>query len=209
MGIAENPIRVVVAESSAVIRDVLFAMLADHPSIEVAALASNRSELRRTLAIEHPDVVVTDIRISPARGDEGIRISRRLQVTNSEIGMVVLSQYAEPAYALALLRSGTARAYMLKERVRRKGELASVIEAVARGDNSIDSDIVATMMEARSRSPHSPLAALSPSSRQILASIAEGRCTGEIAASLGCPTETVEEEIESIFLELGLEEPED
>jgi DNA-binding NarL/FixJ family response regulator len=202
------PIRVVVAENSCVIREFLVTLLGDYVNVEMTAICSDGRELRAAIAAQHPDVLVTDIRMPPARGDEGIRVARRLGVTNPEIGVVVLSQYAEPAYALMLLQTGSARAYLLTERIRGKGELLGAIEAVARGETSIDPDVVHALIEARARVARSPLPRLTRQQRELLAFIAEGKTTEAIAKSLTLGRPTVEEQIKAIFSKLGLPDTE-
>jgi DNA-binding NarL/FixJ family response regulator len=204
----DRAIRVVVAENSRVIREFLVAMLADCGRVEMMAVCSNGRELRTAMAAQHPDVLITDIRLPPAQGDEGIRVARRLGVTNPEIGVVVLSQYAEPAYALALLESGVARAYLLTERIRAKDKLVGAIEAVARGDASIDPEIVHALIEARARVPRSPLPRLTREQRELLAMIAEGKSTESIANLLTLKRRTVEDRIRSIFSKLDLPDTE-
>jgi DNA-binding NarL/FixJ family response regulator len=201
---SDVPTRVVVAENSYAIREFLVAMLVGCINVEIIAVCSDGRELRAALAAQSPDVLVTDIRMPPTRGEEGIRVARRLGVTDPEIGVVVLSQYAEPAYALALLESGAARAYLLTERIRDTGALLGAIEAVARGDASIDPEIVQALLEARARVARSPLPRLTIEERELLALIAEGRTTGAIAEWLALTRRTVEEQTSSIFSKLDL-----
>jgi DNA-binding NarL/FixJ family response regulator len=191
-----------------VIREFLVDVLADEANVEVTAVCSTGNELRSAMASQCADVVVTDVRISPTRGDEGIRIARRLQVTNPETGVVMLSQYAEPAHALALLESTSARAYLLKERIRRKGELAGAIKAVAQGGTSIDPEIVDSLIAARSRGASSPLSELAPNRRELLALIAEGKGGTAIGESLGQTPQAVERDIKAVFAELNVPDPE-
>jgi DNA-binding NarL/FixJ family response regulator len=206
--VSDSRIRVVLAENSSVIRDLLVAMLADCVNVEMTAICSDGRELRAAMAAQHSDVLVTDIRMPPAQGDEGIRVARRLGVTNPEIGVVVLSQYAEPAYALALLESGKARAYLLMERIRGKGALLAAVEAVARGDTSIDPEIVHALIEARARVARSPLPTLTREQCELLAMIAEGKTTEAIAKLHTLTQRTVEAQIKSIFSTLGLPDTE-
>jgi DNA-binding NarL/FixJ family response regulator len=201
---SDRPIRIVVAENSCVIRELLVAMLGDYVNVEITATCSDGRQLRAAIAAQHPDVLVTDIRMPPAHGDEGIRIARRLGVTHPEIGVVMLSQYAEPAYALALLESGRARAYLLKERIRGKGELVAAIEGVARGDTSIDREVVRPLVEVDTRVARSPLLQLTREQRELLAMIAEGKTTEAIGELLALTRRTVDEQIKAVFSMLGL-----
>jgi CheY-like chemotaxis protein len=113
-------------------------------------VGSNVKELQQAIGKWSPEVVVTDIRMPPSGNDDGIRVAARLRETSPNVGVVVLSQYAEPAYALALFEKGTGgRAYLLKERVRKRDELIGAIEKVAQGGSIIDPAIVDVLIEAR------------------------------------------------------------
>jgi DNA-binding NarL/FixJ family response regulator len=154
---------------------------------------------------EQAAVVVTDIRMPPSGLDEGIQAALRLRETNPEVGVVVLSQYAEPRYALALLEGGTARrAYLLKERVEDVEQLVAAIRAVAEGGSAIDPKVVERLVAARARSEESPLHQLTPRERDVLREMAEAKNNAAIAASLFLTERSVEKVIHSIFLKLGL-----
>jgi DNA-binding NarL/FixJ family response regulator len=200
-----DQIRVIAADDSYLIRESLTAMLAPEPTIDLVSLSSNGKELEAAIAELHPDVVVVDIRMPPSERDEGIRIAIQLRETDPEIGVVVLSSYAEPTYALALLEGGSSRrAYMLKERIRDRKELIRAIETVAEGGSVIDPKVVDVLIEARSRVAHSPLAELTPRERELLAQIAEGKSNSAIAESLVLTKRAVEKHINSIFAKLDL-----
>ena len=204
------PIRVVIAEDAYLIREVLTAMLCSAPGVDVVAVCSNGKELRIAIDRWRPDVVVTDIRMPPSGADEGIRVAAALRESDPHVGVVVLSQYAEPAYALALLEEGTGRrAYLLKERIRNKDDLIAAIEAVARGGSVIDPSIVDVLIKARSRAAHSRLAQLTPRERELLAEIASGKSNGAIAESLVLTKRAVEKHVNSIFAKLDLPETQD
>jgi DNA-binding NarL/FixJ family response regulator len=204
------PVRVVVAEDSYVIREFLTMALSGAPEIDLMAVCSNGKELETAIGTWHPDVVLTDIRMPPSGAEEGLRVAARLRETSPEIGVVVLSQYAEPAYALGLLEKGTGgRAYLLKERIRDKSELVRAIEAVARGRSVIDPAIVDVLIEARSRAAQSRLSELTPRERELLAEIAKGKSNGAIAESLVLTKRAVEKHVNSIFSKLNLPETED
>ena len=113
--IGGGPIRVVIAENSCIIREGLSSMLGAAPEVDLAAVCSTGRELQAAIAAENPDVVLTGIRMPPSETDEGIRVAARLRETSPETGVVVLTQYAEPSYALGLFDKGAARrAYLLK-----------------------------------------------------------------------------------------------
>jgi len=187
------PIRVVVAEDTFLVREAVTRLLADAADIEPVAAVGDRATLMATVEAEAPDVVVTDIRMPPTEKDEGILVAAELRATRPEIGVVVLSQYAEPAYVLKLLESGSARrAYLLKERVRHRGQLVEAVRAVHAGGSSIDPKIVELLVESRSQADDSPLAALTPRELETLAEIAQGK------------SNEVEKHINAIFMKLGL-----
>jgi DNA-binding NarL/FixJ family response regulator len=128
------PVRLVLAEDQYLVREGLRRLLETQPDLEVAAACGDLGSLLAAVDAERPDVVITDIRMPPGGADEGIQAADKLRETNPEVGVVVLSQYANPAYALALLKGGSARrAYLLKERVQDVGQLVAAIHAVAEG----------------------------------------------------------------------------
>ena len=207
---SQRPIGVVVAEDSYVIREFLTATLSATPEVELVAVCSNGKELERAIEVWDPDVVLTDIRMPPTHGEEGVRIAAQLRETRPHVGVVVLSQYAEPAYALRLLEQGTAgRAYLLTERIRDKEELIRAIEAVAHGGSVIDPIIVDVLIAARTRVAKSRLAQLTPRERELLAEIAAGKSNGAIAESLVLTKRAVEKHVNSIFSKLDLPETQD
>ena len=202
--------RVVVAEDSYVIREFLTATLSAAADVELVAVCTNGKELRTAIDTWDPEVVLTDIRMPPSGTDEGVRIASALRDTRPDIGVVVLSQYAEPAYALTLLEHGSGgRAYLLKERIRDKEQLLDAIKAVARGGSVIDPLIVDVLIEARSRSARSKLAELTPRERELLAEIAAGKSNSAIAESLVLTKRAVEKHINAIFSKLNLPETQD
>jgi DNA-binding NarL/FixJ family response regulator len=206
----DRPLRVVVAEDSYLIREVLTTVLRDAPETELVAVCSNGKELQIALANCQPDVVVTDIRMPPSGADEGIRVAAQLRETNPEIGVVVLSQYAEPAYVVALLERGTGRrAYLLKERIRDRQELVDAIAAVARGGSVIDPIIVDVLIKARARVAQSRVSQLTDREREILAEIARGRSNAAIAKVLVLTKRAVEKHVNSILAKLDLPETQD
>lgn len=205
-----RPIRVVAAEDSYVVREFLSALLESAPEVELLAVCSNRDELDAAIAAEHPDVLITDIRMPPSGQDEGIRVATALRESHPNIGVVVLSQYAEPEYALALLGPGTGRrAYLLKERIRNREQLLAAIEEVARGGSVVDPKIVDVLIEARRRPARSALADLTPRELELLAEIAAGKSNGAIAQTLFLTKRAVEKHVNSIFSKLDLPEDQD
>jgi DNA-binding NarL/FixJ family response regulator len=203
-------IRVVLGEDSLIVREGLQQILEASPGTEVVAACDDRDSLLEAVAEHDPDVVLTDIRMPPSETDEGIQIAARLRETRPEVGVVVLSQYSEPGYVLSLFESGSdRRGYLLKERVHNRGELVAAIDAVASGGSVIDPKVVEVLVAAKARAEHSPLSALTPRERDVLAEIAQGKSNTAIAESLVLTKRAVEKHINSIFMKLGLAAAED
>jgi len=199
------PIRLVLAEDHYLVREGLRRLLASQPDLEVAAVCGDLDSLLAAVEAERPDVVVTDIRMPPDRVDEGIQAAERLRETHADVGVVVLSQYAEPRYALALLEGGTARrAYLLKERVEDVDQLVAAIRAVAEGGSVIDPKVVELLVANKARTEESPLHELTPRERDVLREMAEGKNNAAIAQALFLTERSVEKVIHSIFVKLGL-----
>jgi DNA-binding NarL/FixJ family response regulator len=199
------PIRVILGEDSYIVREGLQQVLAGAPHITVEAGCADADSLLREVEARRPDVVVTDIRMPPTDTDEGIRLAAQLRVSNPEIGVVVLSQYSDPGYVLALLESGSdGRAYLLKERVHDRRQLVGAIEAVANGQSVIDPKIVEVLVTAKARTERSPLSELTPRELEVLAAIAEGKSNAAISDALVLTKRAVEKHINSIFLKLNL-----
>ena len=199
------PLRLVIAEDHLLVREGIRRLLETEPDIEVAAVCSDLDSLLAAVETEHPDVVVTDIRMPPGNSDEGIQAAERLRTTDPDVGVVVLSQYATPSYALALLEGGSAgRSYLLKERVQDPGELVSAIHAVANGGSVIDPKVVEALVAEDARGERSPLKSLSEREQDVLREMAAGKSNAAIGESLFLAERSVEKVIHSIFLKLGL-----
>ena len=202
--------RVVLAEDNYIAREGIGQLLGELGNVELVAVCSDLDSLLAAVESERPDVVVTDIRMPPTGTDEGIRAAATLRETHPRIGVVILSQHDDPAYALALLESGSeGRAYLLKERVHDREQLASAVDEVARGGSVIDAKIVESLVRARSRSESSPLAELTARERDVLAEIATGKSNAAIAESLVLTKRAVEKHINAIFMKLGLAQADD
>jgi DNA-binding NarL/FixJ family response regulator len=199
-------IRVVLAEDNTLLREGVARLLEREAGLDLVGVAADRPDLEALLASVEADVLVTDIRMPPTGTDEGIQIAAQLRTERPEMGVVVLSQYAEPAYALALLEAGSAgRAYLLKERVSEVDELLAAIREVAQGGSVIDPKVVESLV-ARGRAPSSDLERLTPREREILGEMAQGKSNAAIAAALVLSTRAVEKHTNSIFSKLGLSE---
>jgi DNA-binding NarL/FixJ family response regulator len=204
------PIRVALAEDSLIVREGIQQLLANAPDVEIVASCGDLESLIEAVAADPPDVVLTDIRMPPSGTDEGIQLAARLRESDPQIGVVVLSQYAEPGYALALLEDGSdRRAYLLKERVHDRAQLVSTIRTVAEGGSVIDPKIVEVLVTAKARAERSPLAELTPREHEVLSEIAQGKSNTAIAESLVLTKRAVEKHINSIFMKLGLSDEED
>ena len=199
------PIRLVLAEDHYLVREGLRRLLETEPDLVVTAVCGDLDSLLAAVDAEPPDVVVTDIRMPPGGADEGIQAAERLRETNPEIGVVVLSQYANSGYALALFEGGSeGRAYLLKERVADLGQLVAAIRAVAEGGSVIDPKVVEALVAESARDEQSPLNELTPRELDVLREMAEGKNNAAIAAVLFLTERSVEKVIHSIFLKLGL-----
>ena len=200
----------VIAEDSYLVREAVRQLLARASEIEVVAVCEDTQALLDAVEREAPDVVVSDIWMPPFQGDDGIRVAARLRETHPSIGVVILSQYADPGLALELFESGSeGRAYLLKERVGDRGELVEAIQAVADRRSVVDPKIIDLLIAERARSAASPLDELTAREREVLAEVAVGKSNAAIAGSLFLTKRAVEKHINAIFMKLNLRESED
>jgi DNA-binding NarL/FixJ family response regulator len=200
-------IRVALAEDNLLIREGVCRLLEAEDDVQVVAACGDLDALLAAVEMQEPDVVLTDIRMPPTGSDEGIRAAARLRTTHPRLGVVVLSQYDDPTYAVSLLEAGSGgRAYLLKERVSEPEQLVGAIREVARGGSVIDPKIVETLVSARSRAADSPLAELTPREREVLAEMARGKNNAAIAEALTLTTRAVERHINALFAKLPLDE---
>ena len=207
---AERPLRIVVADDSYLVREALTHLLGDTPELELVATCEDGDALLAAVDAELPDAILTDIRMPPSRDDEGIAIANRLRETHPSIGVVVVSQYATPQYALALLEHGSdGRAYLLKERLSDRAQLIAALRAVAEGGSVVDAKVVDALIAARMRASASPLGELTPRELEILSEIAQGKTNQAIAEQLFLTKRAVEKHINAIFVKLGLTNAED
>jgi DNA-binding NarL/FixJ family response regulator len=198
------PIRVVVAEDNYLVREGVVRLLGTEPDLDVVAAYEDFDALIAGVDADPPDVVITDIRMPPTGTDEGVRAANLIRASHPDVGVVVLSQFVEPDYALALLEHGSdGRAYLLKERVSDVDLLRRAIEAVASGGSVIDPRVVEALVAARAR-PQSPLDFLTPRESEVLAEMALGRNNAGIGAALGLSERAVEKHINSLFAKLGV-----
>jgi DNA-binding NarL/FixJ family response regulator len=202
--------RVVLAEDNALLREGVSRLIGAQGDLELVGVAGDLPALLALIEAEGPDVVITDIRMPPTGTDEGIQAATWLRQHRPDIGVVVLSQFTEPSYALALLEDGSSgRAYLLKERVAGVDELARAVRAVAQGGSVIDPLVVDELVRARSQRRTSDLSWLTPRETTILSEMAQGKSNAAIAATLGVSERAIEKHINSIFSKLGLSEERD
>ena len=195
----------VLADDSYLVLQALAHVLDGADEIEVVAACGDRDALLRAVERERPQVVVTDIRMPPTATDEGLQVASGLRRTHPEIGVVVLSQFADPGYGVALLEDGSdRRAYLLKERIGSREEIVAAIEAVAAGGSVVDAKVVDGLIAERRRSERSPLTELTPREVEVLAYVARGHSNQAIAEELVLTKRAVEKHINAIFLKLGL-----
>jgi DNA-binding NarL/FixJ family response regulator len=203
-------IRVLLADDSYLIREAIAHVLETEPGFELVASVDNGEALLAAVETEAPDVVLTDIRMPPSGDDEGITAANRLRHTHPDIGVVVVSQYADPRYGLALLEGGSdRRAYLLKERLHDRRQLITALQTVVDGGSVVDSKVVDALIAARVGAEDSPLAELTHRELEILSEIAQGKSNQAIADELVLTKRAVEKHINAIFLKLGLSRAED
>ena len=192
-------------EDNLLVREGLTRLVSSAPDLEVVASCADYDELVAAVEREHLDVVLTDIRMPPTWTDEGVRLANGLRESHPAVGVVVLSQYADPAYVVALFELGSdRRAYLLKERLRDRAALVSAIRSVAASGSAVDPKVVEVLVSARLRDANSPLAELTSREREVLAEIAAGKSNTAIAGSLFLTKRAVEKHINSIFLKFNL-----
>jgi len=203
-------IRLVLAEDNLLVREGIQHLLSLVPDLELIRVCTDRDSLVAAAESDRPDAVLTDIRMPPTNTNEGIEVAERLRETSPATGVVVLSQYADVEYAVKLFDRGAhGRAYLLKERVSDREQLIAAIREVARGGSVVDPKIVEALIAARARKAESPVEALTPRERQVLAQVAQGKNNAAIAAALFLTEGALEKHINAIFMKLGLSEERD
>jgi DNA-binding NarL/FixJ family response regulator len=200
-------VRVVFAEDNYLVREGTAALLHSSDEVELLGTASELDELLTAVEQLHPDAVLTDIRMPPTNTTEGIDAAKRIREEHPDIGVVVLSQFAEEEYAYELLKHGAAGlGYLLKERVADVTELVRALNEVSKGGSVLDPKIVEALVTAKDKMAHSPLAQLTEREREVLEHMAQGQNNASIAKSLFLTERAVEKHINSLFHKLGLSE---
>jgi DNA-binding NarL/FixJ family response regulator len=200
-------VRVVFAEDNYLVREGTAALLQSSDEVELVGTAESLDELLAAVEEHVPDVVLTDIRMPPSNTTEGIDAARRIRADHPDIGVVVLSQFAEEEYAFELLKDGAAGlGYLLKERVSNLEEIVRALNEVAKGGSVLDPKVVEALVAAKDRMAHSPLASLTDREREVLENMAQGKNNAAIAKSMFLTERAVEKHINSLFHKLGLSE---
>jgi DNA-binding NarL/FixJ family response regulator len=200
-----DPLRVAIADDHYLVREGTRRALEDSGEVTVVAAVGSAVELEEAVEEHLPDVVVTDIRMPPSHHTEGIDAAHRIRAAHPEIGVVVLSQYAESTYAFELLGEGTAGlAYLLKERVGDPRQLVHAVREVASGGSVVDPDVVGALVASNAQQRRSPLSHLTDRERDVLERMAQGRTNAAIAEQLSLSESSIEKYATSIFAKLGL-----
>jgi DNA-binding NarL/FixJ family response regulator len=195
-------IRVVVADDNYLAREGVTRALSMIDDVELAGVCGDLESTLRTVAEAGPDVVLTDIRMPPSNTDEGLQLAARLRETQPAVGVILLSQHAEPSYVLELFDpTPERRGYLLKERIRSHQELSIALHHVADGSSYVDPAIVTPLLQSR---PDTHLDRLTPREREILGLIAQAASNSAIADATGVTKRAVERHINAIFQKLEL-----
>jgi DNA-binding NarL/FixJ family response regulator len=200
-------LRVVLADDNYLVRQGITALLAEVEEIELVESVGDPQSLLTSVREHQPDAVLTDIRMPPTHTTEGIDAAKQIRAEHPSIGVVVLSQYVEEDYALALLSDGVAGlGYLLKERISDIAELVRALDDVARGGSALDPKVVEGLMMRKSGEANSPLRGLTDKERAVLEQMASGRTNASISRTLYMSERSVEKHISAVFLKLGLDD---
>jgi DNA-binding NarL/FixJ family response regulator len=197
-----DPLRVVVADDSVLLREGLVRVLAE-AGVDVVGSYGDGDQILEALPSVAPDLVVLDVRMPPTFRDEGVRAAIQARRLQPGVGILLLSQYVEVAYARELLSDGKGGiGYLLKDRVASLSELQSAIERIASGGTVLDPEVVSQLLGGR----QNPMELLTPREREVLTLMAEGRTNAAIAESLFIGTGAVEKNVTAIFQKLNLDD---
>jgi len=196
-------VRVVVADDVMLTREGIVRLLRD-AGVDVVAEAENAEELLRHVQLARPDAAIVDIRMPPTQTDEGIVAAQRIRTDHPAVGVLVLSQYVEPSYAMRLLEEHPERVgYLLKERVFDVAILIDALRRITEGETVVDPTIVSRLLGRGRR--NDPLEHLTTREREVLGLVAEGLSNKAIAARLFVTERTVEAHVKQVFMKLRLE----
>lgn len=200
-----NPLRLVLAEDSYLLREGVRRLLADGDEVDVLAAVGSATELLEAVDRHRPGAVLTDIRMPPGHGADGIEAALRIRAAHPGTGVVVLSQHADAGYACRLFERGTAGlAYLLKDRVGDRAALLHALAETAAGRSVVDAEIVDALVSARRRQARSAIASLTERELAVLAEVARGHTNATVAARLHVSESAVGKHIGAIFAKLGL-----
>jgi DNA-binding NarL/FixJ family response regulator len=195
--------RVVVADDVMLTREGIVRLLED-AGVEVVAQAEDAEGLLRDVRLKRPDAAIVDIRMPPTHTDEGLVATQRIRTEHPDIGVLLLSQYVEPSYAMRLLEEHPERVgYLLKQRVFDAAVLVDALRRIGDGETVVDPTIVSRLVGRQRR--HDPLAELTPREREVLGLVAEGLSNSAIAGRLFVTERTVEAHVKQVFLKLSLD----
>jgi DNA-binding NarL/FixJ family response regulator len=195
--------RVVIADDSMLLREGVARLLVE-AGFDVVGRAADADELMLEVADKAPDVAIVDIRMPPTHTDEGLRAARQLRSLYPRLGVLVLSQYVRPSYALELLADDASGVgYLLKDRVSDVHDLSDAVQRVGAGGSVLDPSVVAQLV-GRHRRGDDPIDDLSEREREVLALMAEGRSNRAIGERLFITDRTVEKHVKSIFMKLNI-----
>lgn len=203
-----DPLRVAIADDHYLVREGTRRLL-ESAGVEIVASVADGDALLDAVEAHRPDAVLTDVRMPPSHGTEGIEVAREIRRRHPDIGVVILSQHADEGYVIELLRDGVAGyGYLLKERVGDRDELVRALRQTAAGGSVVDPVLVEALVRRRSAESASPLRELTPRELDVLREMAQGKSNAAIAASLSLSESSIEKYTNSIFSKLGLgEEP--
>ena len=200
-------LRVVFADDNYLVRAGVSALLDEGDEIELVTVVGDAAALIRAVAEHRPDAVLTDIRMPPSHTTEGIDAAKRIRAEHPDIGVVVLSQFADDDYAFELLENGVGGlGYLLKERVADRDELVRALQEVSRGGSALDPKVIESLLARKSYEEPTALLGLSDREREVLQQMATGRNNHTIAKTLYMSDRAVEKHIGTIFAKLGLAE---
>jgi DNA-binding NarL/FixJ family response regulator len=195
-------VRVVVADDSVLLREGIVRLLEEAGS-EVLAQSGTAEDLLRHVAMHNPDVAIVDIRMPPTQTDEGLRAAKEIRERFPQVGVLVLSQYVEPAYAMELLgENAEGVGYLLKDRISDIDDFCAAVKRVGEGGSALDPAVVSELVGRRRK--NSPIEDLTPREREVLELMAEGRSNQAISERLFITLRAVEKHVTSIFSKLGL-----
>ncbi len=201
----DPPLRVVIAEDNYLVREGTVRLLEMTGEIDVVAAVGSAPELLAAVDRLAPDAVITDIRMPPGHGTEGIDAAHALRAAHPRLGVVILSQYSDPSYATRLLKDGAAGlAYLLKDRIGDYESLLRALREVIAGRSVIDPDVVVALVGVSRRASASPISRLTPRELEVLSAMAEGKTNAALAESLHLSESAVEKYINAIFAKLDL-----